>query len=256
MIARPDGATIAYDVVGDGPSIVFLHGITNRRQAWDPITGLLVAEATCVRVDLRGHGESSLADDYSAATMADDVEAVISDVGLGPAVVVGHSLGGAVAGLHAAAFAPRATVCVDQSLRFGDNAAALQPLADVLRGPDTLRAVLEFERHLIGEDDPRFAELEQRLPGFPREVVLGVWDSLLNTPPDELTALAEAILPAISSPLLSLHGSPPPPDYAVWLSGLVPSATVEIWPGAGHMLHLADPARFVDRLRMFVASSG
>jgi pimeloyl-ACP methyl ester carboxylesterase len=55
MIDRPDGMTIVYDVVGDGPAVVFLHGLTNRRQGWDPVTALLRAEFKCVRVDLRGH---------------------------------------------------------------------------------------------------------------------------------------------------------------------------------------------------------
>ena len=84
---------------------------------------------------------------------------------------------------------------------------------------------------------------------FPREVVLGIWDALLTTPPHELTATAEAVLPRIAAPLLSLHGSPPPPDYEAWLTGLVRDARVEVWPGTGHMLHLVDPDRFAARVR-------
>lgn len=85
---------------------------------------------------------------------------------------------------------------------------------------------------------------------FPREVVLGLWVALLSTPPEQLTAIAEAILPRIAAPLLSLHGSPPPPDYGAWLTGL---GRGEIWEGTDHMLHLVDSEPFAARVRLLLA---
>ncbi len=58
-LQRDDGPTIAYDVAGHGPLVVFVHGLTSFRQTWDPVTTLLAEEFTCVRLDLRGHGASS-----------------------------------------------------------------------------------------------------------------------------------------------------------------------------------------------------
>jgi pimeloyl-ACP methyl ester carboxylesterase len=63
----------------------------------------------------------------------------------------------------------------------------------------------------------------------------------------------ESFLPRITAPLLSLHGSPPPPDYEDWLMRLVPSARIEVWNGSGHMLHLVEPERFAARLRPLLA---
>jgi pimeloyl-ACP methyl ester carboxylesterase len=68
-----------------------------------------------------------------------------------------------------------------------------------------------------------------------------------------LTAIAEALLPRLSAPLLSLHGSPPPPDYESWLPGLTHAARIEIREGAGHMLHLVHPERFAARVRPLLA---
>jgi pimeloyl-ACP methyl ester carboxylesterase len=48
-------------------------------------------------VDLRGHGDSSTAADYSMQSLVGDVRAVVEDVGLGEPAVVGHSLGASVA---------------------------------------------------------------------------------------------------------------------------------------------------------------
>jgi pimeloyl-ACP methyl ester carboxylesterase len=252
-LQRPDGTAIAYDVVGEGPPVVFVHGLTNRRQSWEPVTGLLAQDFTCVRVDLRGHGASSPGPDYSTLSLVGDVRAVVEELAIGEPAVVGHSLGAIVAAVYAAAHGARAVVCVDQSLRFGDFAAVVQPQADALRGERTMEVVLSIERSLELEPYAELEDLERRVLAFPREVLLGVWDALLATPPEQLTAIAEAILPRIAAPLLSLHGSPPPPDYEAWLTGLVPGARIEVWDGSGHMLHLVDPVRFAARVRPLLA---
>jgi pimeloyl-ACP methyl ester carboxylesterase len=252
-VYRGDGPAIAYDVVGDGPPVVFVHGITSFRQTWEPVTDRLSQNFTCVRLDLRGHGESSTAPDYSMLSMAGDVHAVVEELGLGDPALVGHSMGSTVAAIYAAAHGARAVVCVDTSLRFGDFAALVQPYADALRGERTMEAVLSIERALQLEPYAGIEDVERRVLAFPPEIVLGLWDQLLTTPPEQLTAIAEAFLPRIAAPLLSLHGSPPPPDYEAWLTRLVPGARVEVWDGTGHMLHLVDPDRFAARVRPLLA---
>ena len=248
-VQRDDGPTIEYDVVGDGPLVVFIHGLTSLRQSWDPITGLLAPDFTCVRMDLRGHGASSAAPEYSMQSLVGDARAVVEEVGLGEPAVVGHSLGASIAAVYAAAHGARTVVCVDQSLRFGEFAALVQARADDLRSPRTMEAVVSIDRALKLEPYADVEELERRVLAFPREVVLGIWDALLSTPPEQLTAIAEALLPRLSAPVLSLHGSPPPPDYESWLAGLTRGARIEIWEGAGHMLHLVHPERFAARIR-------
>ena len=253
-VQRGDGPAIAYDVAGDGPPVVFVHGLTSFRQTWEPVTSLLARDFTCVRVDLRGHGESAAAPEYSMPSLVGDVQAVVEDLSLGEPAIVGHSLGATVAAVYAAAHRARAVACVDQSLRFGDFARRVQQLhADALRGERTMEAVLSIDRDLQLEPYAGIEDLERRVLAFPREVVLGIWDTMLTTPPEQLTAIAEAVLPRISAPLLSLHGSPPPPDYDAWLRRFVPRARIEVWEGTGHMLHLVDPERFAARVRQLLA---
>lgn len=83
---------------------------------------------------------------------------------------------------------------------------------------------MSIERGLELEPYSKLDDMECRVLAFPREVLLGIWDALLTTPPEQLTAIAESVLPRITAPLLSLHGSQPPPDYEGWLTSLVPSA--------------------------------
>lgn len=252
-IARPDGATVVYDVAGDGPPVVFLHGITNRRQGWDPITSLLTADFTCVRIDLRGHGESSTASDYSMPALVADVRAVADELGLEAPAVVGSSFGAGAAAIYAAAHPAGAVVCVEPPLlRFGDFAVLVQSRARDLRGDEAMRAVWEIERELDLEPYEDVEGFRRRVLAFPPEIVRGMWATQLTTPPEELTAICEAFLPAIEAPLLSLHGSRPPDDYEPWLARLLPSAEVEVWEGMGHLLHLVDPPRFAERLRAFL----
>ncbi len=56
---------------------------------------------------------------------------------------------------------------------------------------------------------------------------------------------------AVRCPYLAIHGIDPGPAYAAWLTGLIPTATVEVWEGLGHYPHLVDPDRFVRRLEEF-----
>jgi pimeloyl-ACP methyl ester carboxylesterase len=252
-LQRTDGTTIAYDVAGDGPPVVFVHGITNRRQAWEPVTALLASGFTCVRVDLRGHGASSPAPEYSMLSLVGAVRAVVEELAIDDPALVGHSLGGTVAAIYAAAHDARAVVCADQSLRFGDFASIVQPQADALRGKRTMEVVMDIERGLKLEPYVGLEDMERRVLAFPSEVLLGIWDALLTTPPAQLTGIAEAFLPQVTAPLLSLHGSPPPPDYEAWLMRLAPNARVEVWDGSGHMLHLVDPERFAARVRPLLA---
>jgi pimeloyl-ACP methyl ester carboxylesterase len=252
-VQRDDGPTIAYDIAGRGPLVVFVHGLTSFRQSWDPVTTLLAEEFTCVRLDLRGHGSSSRAAEYSLVSLAGDVRAVVEEVALGEPTIVGHSLGASIAAVYAAAHAARAVVCVDQSLRFGEFAGLVQAHAEDLLSQRTMEAVWSIDRALQLEPYTGVEDIERRVLAFPREVVLGIWDALLSTPPEQLTAIAEAVLPRITAPLLSLHGSPPPPDYAAWIGGLARGARVEIWDGTGHMLHLVEPERFAARVRRLLA---
>ena len=217
------------------------------------MTAFLAREFTCVRVDLRGHGESSTASQYSTLSLVSDVRSVVEKLDIGKPGVVGHSLGATVAAVYATVHPARAVVCVDASLRFGDFAQLVQRHANTLRSDRTMEAVLAIDHELGLEPYAGIQDIERRVLTFPREVLIGIWHALLTTAPEQLTATAETILPRITAPLLALHGSPPPSDYQPWLTHLVPSARLEVWDGTGHMLHLVDSHRFALRIQPLLA---
>ncbi|AMY21063.1 alpha/beta fold hydrolase [Rhodococcus sp. NPDC003994] len=50
--------TLKYDVAGRGPTLVLVHGVVHRRQAWDAVLDRLTPHRRVITVDLPGHGES------------------------------------------------------------------------------------------------------------------------------------------------------------------------------------------------------
>lgn len=85
---------------GSGPPVVLLHGIGHDHHAWDPVVDLLAPRYDLVLVDLPGHGDSPLPVDTAVLgvpELTDHVERLLAGLGLERPVVVGNSLGGAIA---------------------------------------------------------------------------------------------------------------------------------------------------------------
>ncbi|MFM2078933.1 MAG: hypothetical protein RJA49_2823 [Actinomycetota bacterium] len=249
---------LAHELVGrsGNPALVLIHGITENRRMWHPLLSSLGQEHEVLAVDLRGHGESDIEDPYDPITYATDVAETVQALGLERPLVIGHSLGGVVASAYAAVAPCVGVVNVDQPLRLADFQAALQQLEPMLTGSQD-----EFETAIAMIFDAMNGPLPagevqriEHLRAKPHQrVVLGTWDSVLHSSIDELDATVAALASAITVPYLSLHGIDPGPGYATWLTGLVPTAVVEVWPDQGHYPHLVDPQRFLRRIADFEA---
>jgi pimeloyl-ACP methyl ester carboxylesterase len=256
--ATTDGVDIHYDVIGDGPPVVLVHGITDTGADWAPIDQRLATDHTVITLDLRGHGESGDADDYSALAMTQDLAAVVAAVGIDRPLLVGHSLGGVVVTAYAAGAPALAVVDIDQSLRFSDFKAVLGQLEHQLRGSGfhpAMRAVFNALDGPLMPDHLR-VRLAANRDHARQDVVLGVWDMVFTQSGDELDAMADAVGPAITVPFLAIHGSDPGEDYASWLTKRIPHAQVELWADHGHYPHLVDPERFLARIGQIEAGIG
>ncbi|MGV2830506.1 alpha/beta fold hydrolase [Myxosarcina sp. GI1(2024)] len=85
------------------PVLVFIHGWLLSHRYWQPMMELLQPKFQCLRYDLRGFGDSALktADNlersYSLAAYAEDLEALLKELEIDRAWLIGHSLGGSIA---------------------------------------------------------------------------------------------------------------------------------------------------------------
>jgi pimeloyl-ACP methyl ester carboxylesterase len=92
-----DGIALAvHDLGGEGPPLLLCHATGFHGMVWRPFASFLRDAFHCWSIDFRGHGDSSAPDiTYDWEGFADDVLAVVDDLGLERPFGVGHSKGGA-----------------------------------------------------------------------------------------------------------------------------------------------------------------
>ncbi|MFD9353646.1 alpha/beta fold hydrolase [Streptomyces sp. NPDC060031] len=95
VLETADGRRLAYtDFGGPGAPLLALHGHFQDGSAFERLAREVGPAWRVIALDQRGHGESDRAAEYSRDGYVADAAAVLEHLGLGPAVVLGHSLGG------------------------------------------------------------------------------------------------------------------------------------------------------------------
>ncbi len=94
-----DGVKLFVQDLGEGIPVIFLHGWPANQLMFEyQFSRLPMNGYRCIGIDFRGFGKSDAPwDGYTYDRMADDVRAVIDELGLENAVLVGFSMGGAIA---------------------------------------------------------------------------------------------------------------------------------------------------------------
>jgi pimeloyl-ACP methyl ester carboxylesterase len=99
--ANNDGVGIHYEITGDGPAVVLLHGFPDSSRLWrHQVPALAGAGFRVIVPDMRGYGRSAKpadVDAYNILHLVADVGAVLADAGETRSHVVGHDWGAAVA---------------------------------------------------------------------------------------------------------------------------------------------------------------
>lgn len=101
ILAVSPSIHIAFEVLGEGPPIVLVHGFaSSRRTNWRSpgwYDALTKAGRCVIAMDVRGHGESSKPhthEDYDEGALADDIVRLLDHLGHVQADVMGYSMGG------------------------------------------------------------------------------------------------------------------------------------------------------------------
>jgi pimeloyl-ACP methyl ester carboxylesterase len=180
MMAVNDRKTLrlAYsDPRGVGLPVVFVHGFGHNRSVWQKLVDALPNALRPIAIDLRGHGESPWDAEgaYDLRDYASDLPGFLDSLGIERTIVVGHSLGGNVSTLFAAAEPKRlkALVLIDTgpSLEFSAMAHVVDEVGSALR---SYASIAEFRdqlgmMHPSGDSEilSRLAEtgLVQRIDG-------------------------------------------------------------------------------------------
>jgi pimeloyl-ACP methyl ester carboxylesterase len=262
----------AFRRCGSGPVLLLLHGIGDSSEAWVPLMSALGERFTVVAPDLLGHGASDKPRaDYSVAAYANGVRDLLDVLGIERATVVGHSLGGGVA----------AQACYQYPHRFerlvlvstGGVAREVSPALRLLSAPYaelTLPVTQLPGARLVARG---LAEVAKRTPlaiGRDADELLRVFDGLPSGPArksftrtlrsvvdwrGQLVTMLDRCYLAEDLPTLLVWGDRDgviPVTHGRLAHEAMPASRLEVFAGAGHFPHHAEPERFVDLLTSFV----
>ncbi len=252
----------------DGPTVLFLHGGGQTRHSWKQTGAQLgAAGIRAVTLDARGHGDSqwALDRDYRYEAMVGDVLAVLEQLGGGPAVLVGASMGG-ITGLLATA-AP------------GGDAIAALVLVDIVTRPEPegVDRVVTF----LNKNPEGFATVEEAadavaeyMPHRPRpKSSAGLlrnlrkrdgrwywhWDPGIlgdkGHDPDEMARNLEGVARALTIPVLLVRGMKSDvvsAEGAAEFQALVPHAEIAEIGNAAHTAAGDDNDAFTEAVTRFV----
>lgn len=94
---QTNGVTLYYEEQGSGPALLLIAGLGSNRNAWATVVPELATRFRCITFDNRGTGRSEVpVGPYSIDDLADDTAGLIDALGVGPVLIVGWSMGGAV----------------------------------------------------------------------------------------------------------------------------------------------------------------
>ena len=224
---------------GDGPGVVLIHGAGGSHLAWPPELRRLPG-ATVYAIDLPGHGRSSGEGRDSIGDYARDVLSLMDGVGREEALLVGHSMGGAIAQM-VALIAPRRVT----GLLLLGTGARLQVSDAILDGLETQfdETVAAISKWSWGpEADPEWvAQGRQMMVEAGPEVLRR--DFIACNRFDVRDRLDE--IPAPTRVLTGEEDRMTPPRLGRSLADDIPGASFSLVPGAGHMVMLERPAEVV-----------
>ena len=126
-----------YEVSGDGPPLLLIAGMMSDSASWAPLLPLLEPHFTLIRPDNRTTGRTTPWDAPASVDLfAADCAALLAHLDLGPAHVVGHSLGGMIAWELANAYPQQVcslTLAASAPLRLERNVVLFKTLLDIRR---------------------------------------------------------------------------------------------------------------------------
>jgi pimeloyl-ACP methyl ester carboxylesterase len=269
------GHRVAYRLAGEGPPIILIHGITASSTVWESVGERLARHHTVLAPDLLGHGQSAKPrGDYSMGAFASGIRDLALWLGLGPATVVGHSLGGGVAMQFAYQFPERTQrLALVSSGGLGRRVhgflrAATLPGSELviplLAGRQVLSAGRAVGRALagaglkLGNDALEMARGHASLgdPGS-RAAFVHTLRASVDAGGQRVQAIDRLYL-AQDLPLLIVWGARDriiPAGHGRRAHELVPGSRFELFERAGHFPHLDEPVRFITMLEDWIGST-
>jgi pimeloyl-ACP methyl ester carboxylesterase len=227
------------------PVLLLIHGAAGSHLDWPPQLRIVEDMATCA-LDLPGHGRSAKPGRTSVSDYADDVLLLAENLKLTNIIVVGHSMGGAIAleiGLrNTDAVAGLILVATGARLKVndalldlvtGDYDEAVQLITGMAWSQGAPADAVDRGRALMLQCDPSAVEMDyQACNRF-----------------DVMARLESVTVPSLV--LTSAEDRLTPPKYGEFLAEHIPGAEYASINGAGHMLAQEQPDKVAATITEF-----
>jgi len=248
-----------YSERGEGEPIVLVHGFPLDSRMWEAQIAEISGSRRLIAPDLRGFGRSSDASPFSVESLADDLHALLSDLGALPCVLGGLSMGGYVSLAYAYQYPGdlRGLMLVDTKAE-GDSAEQKEgrgKMIELVRQQGSRAVAEQMLPRMLAKGTPKsrpavaqalMSIMEACPPITIEHALLAMRDRPDQTPN----------LPAIAVPTLIVVGDADaitPVSVAQSMQKQIPRAQLAVIKGAGHMSPMEQPvqvnqtmARFLD----------
>jgi pimeloyl-ACP methyl ester carboxylesterase len=228
--------------------VIFIHGAGGTHLSWPPQVRRL-PDQNIFALDLPGHGKSEGMGRQSIEEYVEDVAAFMTAIKVRAAVIVGHSMGSAIALTFALKYPKRVRGLglVGSGSRLRVAPAILEGVKDADIFPATVQMINEYS--FSSHTSPRLIELAmQRMAETRPSVIYG--DFLAC---DAFNAADQ--LGQIETPTLILCGREDkmtPLKYSESLRDGITNSQLEVIDGAGHMVMLEQPDAVAENLSRFL----
>lgn len=256
-----NGIRLYYETQGTGEPLVLIAGLGYGLWQWHKVMPGLAQHFQVVAFDNRGAGQSGKPEGpYNAKMLADDTAGLIEALGISPAMVMGHSMGGFIAQELALSYPQHVETLVLASTNFGgpnhipitSEAMAILTTTSLPPQERVRQGVLVACAEGFAEQHPEVVEeliayrMSIPVPPAAYQSQMAIGMGLLT-----YEASFEPRLSGISMPTIVMSGGEDktvPPGNVDLLAKAIPNACTYILEGTSHLFMIEAPERTVDAL--------
>lgn len=246
----PDGAQLHYEVCGQGPALVFAHGLGGNHLSWWQQVPAFAPRHTCLTFAHRGFAPShDPAGTPDPARFAGDLQILLDRLGIGEARLVAQSMGGWTAlGLALRQPGRVRAMVLSATTGVADMSGAVDLASWAERAAAERRRLEAADVHAaagerMAREQPQLHYLYQQISrlsdGLDREALRKKMYALRTVQPEQLASLATPTLC-----LAGLEDAIVSPDAVRALASTLPNGRFEAFEATGHSPYFERAARF------------
>jgi pimeloyl-ACP methyl ester carboxylesterase len=253
--ASVNGMELYYEVHGEGPPLIFAHGVGGNHASWYQQIPFFSRYYQTITIDQRGFGLTEDANGLGRGSFVQDLRALMDCLGIEKACLVAQSMGG--------------QTCMGFTVQYPQRVSALV-MADTLVGvtlPPEIRArqqangeatrdLSQLERvvaRTFPQRNPAMAELYLQVASFNKSNANRF--NMAGSMQAEPITIEQVVAAGKQVPMLFLVGQEDVlqlPDVVKAASEMVPGAEYAVVPDAGHSVYWEQPEVFNNRVHDFL----